>query len=51
MAVTDALHVSAHPHATLPRRGGQRDLDAIAALVRELDTRSGTLTAIEGAVS
>jgi putative Holliday junction resolvase len=37
VAVTDALHMSAHPHATLPRRGGQRDLDTIAALVRELD--------------
>jgi putative Holliday junction resolvase len=37
VAVTDALRVSAHPHATLARRGGQRDLDAIAALVRDLD--------------
>jgi putative Holliday junction resolvase len=37
VAVTDALRLSAHPHATVARRGGQRDLDAIAALVRELD--------------
>ena len=29
--------MAAHPHATVPRRGGQRDLDAIAALVRDLD--------------
>src|SRR5262249_40941485 len=26
--------LSAHPHATLARRGGQRDLDAVAELVR-----------------
>jgi putative Holliday junction resolvase len=37
VAVTDALGLSAHPHATVARRGGQRDLDAIAALVRDLD--------------
>jgi putative holliday junction resolvase len=37
VAVTDALRLSAHPHATLERRGGQRDLDAIAALVRDFD--------------
>jgi putative Holliday junction resolvase len=36
VAVTDALALVASPHATIPRRGGQRDLDAIAALVREL---------------
>ena len=35
VAVTDALGVAAHPHATIARRGGQRDLDAIAAVVRE----------------
>ena len=37
VAVTDGLGLTAQPHATLPRRGGQRDLDAIAAVVRELD--------------
>jgi putative Holliday junction resolvase len=37
VAVTDALRLAALPHATVARRGGQRDLDAIAALVRELD--------------
>jgi putative Holliday junction resolvase len=36
VAVTDALRMSALPHATLPRRGGQRDLDAIAQLVEKL---------------
>jgi putative Holliday junction resolvase len=35
VAVTDALGVAAHPHATIARHGGQRDLDAIAAVVRE----------------
>ena len=37
VAVTDGLGLSPHPLATVPRRGGQRDLDAIAALVREHD--------------
>lgn len=37
VAVTDALRLAALPHATIQRRGGQRDLDAIAAVVRELD--------------
>jgi len=37
VAATDELGLAAHPYATLPRRGGQRDLDAIAAVVRELD--------------
>jgi len=37
VAVTDALRIGAHPHATLARRGGARDLLAIAAVVRELD--------------
>jgi len=37
VAVTDGLGLTAQPHATLPRRGGQKDLDAIAAVVRELD--------------
>jgi putative Holliday junction resolvase len=35
VAVTDALGLAAHPHATIARHGGQRDLDAIAAVVRE----------------
>jgi putative Holliday junction resolvase len=35
VAVTDALGLAALPHATLARHGGQRDLDAIAAVVRE----------------
>jgi putative Holliday junction resolvase len=37
VAVTDALRLTAQPHATLARYGGQRDLDAVAALVAELD--------------
>lgn len=36
VAVTDALGMTAQPHATLARHGGQRDLDAIAAVVREM---------------
>jgi putative Holliday junction resolvase len=37
VAVTDELRMTAHPQATIARRGGQRDLDAIAALVRSHD--------------
>lgn len=37
VAVTDGLGLTAQPHATLPRRGGQRDLDEIAAVVRAFD--------------
>jgi putative Holliday junction resolvase len=37
VAVTDALRVAALPHATIARKGGKYDLDAIAAVVRELD--------------
>jgi putative Holliday junction resolvase len=37
VAVTDELRMSAHPHATLARHGGQRDLDSIAAVVRQFD--------------
>jgi putative holliday junction resolvase len=37
VAKTDALGLAALPHATIARHGGQRDLDVIAALVRELD--------------
>jgi putative holliday junction resolvase len=37
VAVTDGLGISAQPHATIQRRGGQRDLDAIAAVVRAQD--------------
>jgi putative pre-16S rRNA nuclease len=35
VAVTDGLGLTAQPTTTLERRGGRRDLDAIAALVRE----------------
>ena len=34
VAVTDALGLSALPHATVARHGGKRDLDAIATVVR-----------------
>jgi putative Holliday junction resolvase len=37
VAVTDGLGLSAQPLATIPRRGGQRDLDALAAVVRAHD--------------
>jgi putative Holliday junction resolvase len=37
VAITDALRISALPHATIERHGGQRDLDAIAAVVKEVD--------------
>jgi putative holliday junction resolvase len=37
VAVTDGLGITAQPHATIPRRGGQRDLDAIAEVVRAQD--------------
>jgi putative holliday junction resolvase len=37
VAATDALGIAAMPHSTIARHGGQRDLDAIAAVVRELD--------------
>lgn len=37
VAVTDGLGLTAQPHATLERRGGHRDLDAIAAVVKEFD--------------
>jgi putative Holliday junction resolvase len=33
VAVTDELGLSAHPHATIQRHGGQRDLDAIRQVV------------------
>jgi putative Holliday junction resolvase len=35
VAVTDSLGLAPHPLATIARHGGQRDLDAIAAVVRE----------------
>ena len=35
--MTDGLGLTAQPHATIARHGGQRDLDAIVALVREHD--------------
>jgi putative Holliday junction resolvase len=37
VAVTDALRLAALPHATIARHGGQRDLDAIARIVAEVD--------------
>jgi putative holliday junction resolvase len=37
VAVTDGLGLTAQPHATLARHGGQRDLDAIGAVVRAFD--------------
>jgi putative Holliday junction resolvase len=37
VAVTDGLGLTAQPHATIARHGGQRDLDAIAGVVREFD--------------
>ena len=37
VAVTDGLRMTAQPLETVPRHGGQRDLDAIAALVRAHD--------------
>ena len=37
VAVTDGLRLTAQPHATLARHGGQRDLDAIASVVRAFD--------------
>jgi putative holliday junction resolvase len=37
VAVTDGLGLSAQPLTTIPRRGGQRDLDALSAVVREHD--------------
>ncbi|MBC8132750.1 MAG: Holliday junction resolvase RuvX [Deltaproteobacteria bacterium] len=37
VAVTDGLGLTAQPHATIERHGGQRDLDAIAAVVKQFD--------------
>jgi putative Holliday junction resolvase len=37
VAVTDGLGLTAQPHATLARHGGQRDLEAIGAVVRAFD--------------
>ena len=37
VAVTDGLGLTAQPHATIARKGGQRDLDAIAAVVKQFD--------------
>ncbi|MEA2699475.1 MAG: putative pre6S rRNA nuclease [Myxococcales bacterium] len=34
VAVTDGLNLTAQAHSTLARHGGQRDLDAIGAVVR-----------------
>jgi putative Holliday junction resolvase len=35
VAVTDGLGMTAQPHATIARHGGQRDLDAIARVVEQ----------------
>jgi putative Holliday junction resolvase len=35
VAVTDGLGLSAQPLATIARHGGRRDIDALAAVVRE----------------
>lgn len=37
VAVTDGLGLTAQPLATIARHGGQRDLDAIAEVVRRYD--------------
>ena len=37
VAVTDGLGLTAQPHATIERHGGQRDLEAIGAVVRAFD--------------
>jgi putative holliday junction resolvase len=37
VAVSDGLGLSAQPHATLPRRGGRQDLEAIAEVVKRFD--------------
>jgi putative Holliday junction resolvase len=37
VAVTDALRIAALPHATIARKGGKHDLDAIAEVVRDVD--------------
>ena len=36
LAVTDGLGLTAQPRATLTRHGGRRDLDAIAAAIRDV---------------
>jgi putative Holliday junction resolvase len=36
VAVSDALALTAQPRATITRHGGRRDLDAIAAVVRDV---------------
>jgi putative Holliday junction resolvase len=37
VAASDGLGLTAQPRATLPRHGGSRDIDAIAAAVRDVD--------------
>jgi len=37
VAVTDGLRLTAQPLATIARHGGQRDLDAIAAVVKRFE--------------
>lgn len=37
VAVSDGLGLTAQPHATIARHGGKRDLDAIAAVVKQFE--------------
>jgi putative Holliday junction resolvase len=39
VAVSDGLGLTAQPHVTIARHGGARDLDAIAAVVKEWEAR------------
>jgi putative holliday junction resolvase len=39
VAVSDGLGLTAQPHATIARHGGVRDLEAIAAVVKEWEAR------------
>ncbi len=37
VAVSDGLGLTAQPHGTIARHGGKRDLDAIAAVVQQVE--------------
>jgi len=43
VAVSDELELTAQPHGIIERHGGQRDLDAIAAVVKEQGARAVVL--------
>lgn len=43
VAVSDGLGLTAQPHSTVPRRGGVRDLRAIAEVVRACDAQAVVL--------